>query len=320
MQFGEYVNILKKHYKVTISDQVLCTTLFDFVIEPAKLKDKNNELLTIPNSSISRMLNGIAPIHTKIRDNIYNDAVITALGDNINTHIVPELIPDDIDDLCFQIMQVIEKDPISESRKAQFKIIANKNNITAFLCQTFIYAITSNETNTNEDNKNNEVIVENNPSSELVLRGISDINNLSETGIIYPLFNEDELSLRVLVEKIKTVYNEISEIKLLPYHKDILPFNITLFEEYKYDDFKIKIITEFAEAIGISLDEDFFKLGNLQYGLFRVDQMGMPTQAPSGTEDEEKYNVSTITFTIQLTAPQRAPLKSSIFPTATTFS
>ena len=118
MLFSEYVRILKNHFKTSVGNYELCNILFDFVIIPADLRNTKDpsSYITISEGTTSKILSDSAPIHTQIRDHIFDDAVIDKLVKNFESDIVTELNPE-TEDLCFQMMEIIRKDNISPSQK-----------------------------------------------------------------------------------------------------------------------------------------------------------------------------------------------------------
>lgn len=66
MTFANYVNVLKKHFKQSISNNMLCGILFDAIILPLDLKKRNGEDFIVDKAEISRIMNGKKKIPTAL--------------------------------------------------------------------------------------------------------------------------------------------------------------------------------------------------------------------------------------------------------------
>lgn len=143
MLFSDYVTILKENHKRTIGEKRLCDLLFDFVLDYAIAEDNERVPDEIGKDRISKMMNGKESIPQFIRDHIYDQTVVDNLNESFNKKIVGKLV-DNKDDLFFKMLQLIERDNISPSRKAGFRLLATEETIASFLAQVFIYAISTN--------------------------------------------------------------------------------------------------------------------------------------------------------------------------------
>lgn len=185
MLFSKYVRILQNHYKESIGDAELCSILFDFVIMTAELTNSKDpsSFITISPSTISKILAGNAPIHKQIRDHIYDDKVVSNLVNNFSESIVPCLNPE-LNDLCFQMMQIIESDIISPEHKAEFELLAKPETIAPFLAKAFIYAIVTNSPSSKFSKEQmisqEEISIK---ESALSIKGIAENKRLSDFAI-----------------------------------------------------------------------------------------------------------------------------------------
>lgn len=290
MLFSEYVHILQNHFKSSIGNYELCKILFDFVIIPAKLYNSkdNTEYLTVSEGTVSKIMNGLAPIHTQIRDHIYDEEVLDGLIKNFIEDIVPELNPEK-DDLCFQLMEIIKKDNISPLRKANFEMLANPETLASFLAQAFIYAIVTNSSSSTviEDEKVDQ------PArlSELSVKGIIDNKRISDTGIIEPFVERSGLSLEPIKNKIIGLFEEVSNIHLdstTTSTSNPWGLKFSFGDPYSVDAETKKLLGIAAESWDIKLSDDFYDFGGLKINpIGGVDHMGLPTRTLSGNPEEK---------------------------------
>lgn len=144
MIFADYVRTLKKHFKRKISDQELCEILFDSIISPLDLKNRNNEVLTLDKAEVSRIMNGRKNIPKILQDHVYDQIVLDDLEEYFDTKIITELVPDK-SDICYQLMNLIEEtEDMSPSRKANLRLLANPKFVSLFLAEMFICMIRQN--------------------------------------------------------------------------------------------------------------------------------------------------------------------------------
>ncbi len=259
MLFRDYVTILKKHYKRTISVQKLCELLFDFVLDNATVENDESVPVAIGKDRISRMMNGKAAIHQFIRDHICDDSVTESLVSSFQKKVLPDLV-DDTDDLIFQLMQKISHDNISPSHKAMFKRIAKKKTLAVFLSDTFQYAITNNSDEHFDEDK---TITSPKIQAAFKIRGISN-NNTVEVPLIKQLEEKIGYSKDDLLDNINHLYKEALSLPVNHYEPEPSGM-LSLFrgQSYKFEYFKEKLISEFSEMLKIDLPEDFFDMGDL---------------------------------------------------------
>jgi len=276
MLFGDFVDILSKHFKKSIGKLELCNILFDFVILPADLKDKNGQPLILAESVRSRILKGESPMHNKIRDHIYDSVVIDKLIDNINRSIVPELSPN-TDDVIFQIMQIIEKENLSPSHISQFRMLAKEETLSAFLAEVFVYAIVDNS-------PSNSIRQSSNTSkSNLILRGIKN-SKLTEFATIEPFEDLFPTNSSLIITDLTDRINQLNSIHLSFDNTKALPM---FSAEYKFDKEKEKCIKGIAESLSINLCDDFFMLGNMTTSALHNMYSSLNGTTPVRGTDEE---------------------------------
>ena len=300
MYFLDYVSLIRKFYKKSIAQYDLCTTLCDFVIVPADIRNEKGDVLVFDKGYASRMVRGEIPIHGQIRDHIYDNVVMEAMVKNFQEVIVPELNPE-YDDLCFRMMQLLEKDNISPSRLADFKMLANASTLGPFLAKTFIYVIVENS-----DNKvkcDSEYAVQKNDyKSNILIKGI-DKGNLVDKAVCESFTGRIRITKENIIDTISSIYNEINHMHLEKKNKsdDFSPYKITITgivnEPYKIEGNDEKLIRNLADILNIKLSKDFFDLGNLEKNI-----LGM--SAISGAPDyrgtaEEKRKVETIFYLLE---------------------
>lgn len=297
MFFSEYCRILQNNYKITIDNEGLCKTLFDFVIIPADLRDSKNKLshMFVSPSVISKILNHSAPIYKQIRDHIYDYRVTEKLVKNFDEVIVPELKPEK-HDLCFQMMEIINSDNISPITKNKYKKLAKPNTIAEFLAEVFVYAVSTNGS-TSKTIDNNQLTSNMSFAKEpvLILKGIRNNKRISENVLEESLLKKLPFSIDKIIKKTKSLYREVSEIHLpKPSPKtSVFGSGFDFFKKYNIDDDQKEALNSFANHLKIKLPEDFFDLGGLYLNPFGgTNSYGIPVSVPEGTPDElKKYDL-----------------------------
>lgn len=287
MYFSDYIKILQNHFKVSIGEYEICSILFDFVIMPADLLNGKGEILTISKGSVSKIMNNSASINTQIRDNIYNEKVIASLVDSFENQIVPELTPE-LEDLCFQMLEQINRDNISPSYKADFEMLARPDTIAPFLAKVFIYVIVNNSASLKP--KYVEDVTNNSAEPILTIKGISSDNRVSEYAIINSFVDTAEKSLDSLENEIQNLYQEIGSIQLEENSTGyLLGSHALLTEPYKIGENERKWINQYAKKAQIELPEDFYDFGSLRSNyLPKFSVMGDFNRSLNGTADEKR--------------------------------
>ena len=258
MLFSDFIKILQNHYKNSIGDHELCSLLFDFVIEPAELYTSNGNLIYINKGVVSKLLNGTAKIPRQIRDHIYDGVVIDSLVSKFDDSVVPELNPD-IEDLCFQIMSLIERDSISDVKKSDFRMLANEKTIAAFLAKAFIYVVVNNVTPGVDISPDDDLEEEN-----LVLKGIID-NQTSDQVVFRDFYSVTGLSRDNILKKIADKYDLVNSmhLKRKPVINSQFKLNVKVFPSYEMGKDEKEMIEKCAENLSIILSDDFFDFGDL---------------------------------------------------------
>ena len=263
MLFSDYVKILQEYHKRTIGEKRLCDLLFDFVLDYATVEDNEKIPVDIGKDRISKMMNGKEPIHQFIRDHIYDQTVVDNLNESFNKKIVGKLV-DNKDDLFFKMLQLIERDNISPSSKAGFRLLATEETIASFLAQVFIYAISTNsvdpviEEHTNKET--NQAVLE--------IKGIFS-GKITDTVRLDSFSNVIGYSFDDFVDNIRKLAESISNIHIV-YEKQS-DFYSELFSfrgnPYTFDKQKAETIAKVCKTLEIHISDDFFDLGDLCYGI-----------------------------------------------------
>ncbi|MBP5417034.1 MAG: hypothetical protein J6Y58_05850 [Clostridiales bacterium] len=268
MLFSDYVKILRNHLKRKFGQKRLCDLLFDFVTDYAEVLDGEVIPVDIGKDRISKMMNGKEEIPLFIRNHICDDSVNEQLILSFEKRIVPLLV-DECEDLCFQLMQIIEKDNISPSRKAGFKRIANEKTLAVFLADVYVYSVMTNSEGRyrTEDEVN---FSDDHPS--FVLKGIRS-GKIVETPIIHPFVNRIGYTKDDIKNRILEMIKETSAIHIAPYQepaqnsKDLFGLITKPLrgKAYTYDSNKQETITQISNILGYQLPDDFYELGDLCY-------------------------------------------------------
>ena len=141
MVFAEYARVIKRHFKHKISDADLCEVLFDAVIEPLDLRNRNGEIWTVDKAEVSRIMNRKKNIPKALRNHIHDKKVQDGIENYFRTRILPRLV-DDTADLIWQMMRLIDGDKnISPSHKENFRDMASPQSASLFLSEVFIHVL-----------------------------------------------------------------------------------------------------------------------------------------------------------------------------------
>lgn len=263
MLFSDYITLLKAHFCKTISNEELCGILFDAVILPLDLKNKNGEPLLLDKTTISRIMNDKQNIPRQIRDSIYEPAVLSGLVSYFDDNIVSELVPKR-DDLCFQILNKLKEDRmLSPQHLAEFQMLASPSSIGAFLAEVFAY-VAMVDVHSDITQKPARILdsttEEKGPSPNLVLRGICN-NELSSSFTIEKILSRPGLAFTAYRSKILSLFEKAMDLHL---GKSYALFPTALSSPVKINEDEQKLLTEIAELLDLSLPADFFELGDLE--------------------------------------------------------
>ena len=297
MLFSEYVRILQNHFKSSVGDAELCRILFDFVIIPADLRNSKDQdsILTISPGTISKILANSAPVHTQIRDHIYDDVVINDLVKSFSEDIVPELNPEN-EDLCFQMMEIIKCDNISPSHKAEFELLAKPETIAPFLAKVFIYAVVTNGSNGKQPI--DQTILQDSTftrESALSIKGITKNRRLSDYAIEEVFISRINVSCEKILDRIKSLFIEASDIHLekKPFSSNPWGIKLTMFEPYSIKKETKELLDSVASSLTVELPDDFYDFGDLYINpIGGVSTLGMPTNSIGGSPlAKQKYKL-----------------------------
>ena len=268
MTFSDYVLILKKNFKVPIAQDNLCRIIFDSVITTAKLTKTDGNYLDFDTADISKILNRQKNIPTEIQSHAFDEKIFQAIHDYFQQNIVAELIPDLFEDLCHQMMSLLEIDnDISSAHKKRLRLLAKPESITEFLVDIFKYVI----------RKDNKLPVS--TTSNLKILGIDDNNALTKTFIL-PRFRlkleytlpEYEIIIQKLFERIAE-YSDFETSKNFSQIYNFPPYPDWIEKAKKItipDSDKI-LVQEFAQKFNFKLPADFFELGDLKENTFPLN-------------------------------------------------
>ena len=296
MLLAKYIELLQKHFKKSISNEELWNLLAGSVIDPLNLKNKNGEVLYYDKRVVSELMAGKKNIPVKIRDNIYEQAVLDTIVAYFETNIVSELMPD-IDDLCFQLIKLIEADEeLSPQRKASFRLLAHKNTIAAFLAECFVLVVTKgNKTKPHEtDLTSDERDIVSPLPPTLQVKGILIDGFLSDTFVIKRFLDRCGISEDYYISRLKALYKQVDDIKVDA--RNITHYGV---EAVLMKDSKVKIdastkktLTSVAQTFDIKMSNDFFELGDLTKDLFRLPTIYGSDEGLKGSDEEiNKYHL-----------------------------
>ena len=273
MFFTEYINILKKNFKRSISNEEICGILFDAIIEPANIKNRNGEMLTIEKAEISRILKQKKNIPTALQDHIYDKDVLDNISNYFETQIATELVPDNFD-LCHQMLKLIDSDEdISPEHKATLRILANPKTIAPFLAEVFIYVIRQTNKIPNASNALNPPSEEQQPVLQLL--GINSDDDLTPEVEFSRFHPKNKFSVIEYQTHIRELFEEISSLQGLRInnksirqrHPELFAYEYlqNLGELVEISETEQLMIETLAEELNLTLPKDFFDIGELHH-------------------------------------------------------
>ena len=172
--------------------------------------------------------------------------------------------------MCYQIMKEIENDSnLSPQRKADFRMLANKDTAAPFLAQVFLYtAVQSSGTNGHgislKDNSvSNIAAINQQKCSSIMLQGISGREYL-EDGLLLDRFSNSKIfNKEQYIEPIKGLIEKVQSISVGE-TKQVLFSAFSLKRPIQIKETTQSLIQDFAHYhLGLQLSGDFFALGDL---------------------------------------------------------
>ena len=290
MKFSQYFFTLKNYFIAKISNEELFRLLMDSIIQPLNLTSADGDLIDFSKSRISGFVNDTRPLPSIIQENVYNEKVVDTIVDYFEQNIVSELSPNK-DDLCYQIMQLINNDSsISPISKSKFKMMAKPSTIALFLAQSFPYAIRSNEAFSSI-----KTSALSSTSNTLELIGIHKGNILNQGFTINTFRIDNEFSIKYKLSQIKNLYTTINSILFCKPSNSIKgPLNIAYCFSTKpvsINEDMQELIEQFAKCEHISINKDFFNLGNLRESIYPSISINNNRNFEGSNDEKHKYNL-----------------------------
>ncbi|MBQ2944313.1 MAG: hypothetical protein IJD93_06465 [Ruminococcus sp.] len=117
-------------------------TLFGCVYRPLKLKNKNGDPFSVEKGYCSHLLKGERDVLKEIKRGCGYDIVINNAEKYFFNNIVNLFIPSLIDDFLENMITYISCDiTISDSKKEEMFLLANKNTLASFISTVFLYVV-----------------------------------------------------------------------------------------------------------------------------------------------------------------------------------
>lgn len=235
--------------------------IFDSVITTAELTKKDGDYLDIDTSDISKILNRQKNIPAEIQSHAFDKEIAQPIRDYFQQNIVAKLIPDLLEDLCHQMLNLLDTDKnISSEHKERLRLIAKPESIAEFLVDVFKYVIRQ---------ENKQPVSE---SSNLKLLGIDDNNTLSKTFVLprfHPKIDYTLPEYETIIQKLFERIAEYSGIEIPNHFSQIHNFSpysnwVTKAEKITIPHLDKIFVQEFARRFDFQLPADFFELGDLK--------------------------------------------------------
>lgn len=141
--FATYVNEIKVACANPGGNDWLIGLLFDSIVKPTCLEDKNGELLMVTKSFASELVNRKRNVPKKIKKASCESCVTESIEKYFEEKVVSELQPTAKSTLIHKINTLLSEDPaISDLDKTRIGALADLSTIAAFLAQSFLLVLT----------------------------------------------------------------------------------------------------------------------------------------------------------------------------------
>lgn len=140
--FSNYVVELKNAWRGTIANENLIQLLYDSIVMPLSLMDKNDEYITVKKETASRLINRKDNVSPKIRQEVDNPVIQRSIVKYFSDVVIPEIFISGQNELLHKMMILVNGDSdISQAKKTELSDLAQKNTLAEFLANAFLYTI-----------------------------------------------------------------------------------------------------------------------------------------------------------------------------------
>lgn len=137
-----YEHEVKITWNGKVSDEWLIGLLYDSIVIPTQLTDKNGELVMVSKTVTSELVNRKTNVSPKIKKASSDTRVTGSITAYFEKKIVPELQPNMENELIHRINQLVQGDSkVSAAKKSEIAALANKDTYAEFLAQSFLLAV-----------------------------------------------------------------------------------------------------------------------------------------------------------------------------------
>lgn len=139
--FSIYVGRMKKAWKGVISDMDLISLLYGLIAIPAKLEDKNGEIISCSKTTASEIMNRKTNAHRKIREHSRDEAVMSSIVSAVEKEIVKRLHPGMTDGLIQDLCRDISHSDIQHQRRRELFAFAKLETLADFLSEAYLESL-----------------------------------------------------------------------------------------------------------------------------------------------------------------------------------
>lgn len=140
--FGAYLAYVKEVMKSDPPTEEVVRLLFNAVIIPVDLRDKNDEPFDVSKENASKLLNGKINIPKQIKNNATSTKVTDSIYGYFKKFVFPQLMQGREADLLNNVLSCINHDSsIANDTKAVLNVNANMDNLAEFLADVFLYTL-----------------------------------------------------------------------------------------------------------------------------------------------------------------------------------
>ena len=188
--FGKYMTIIKTSLRDTTANEDVAELLFNAVVIPVDLKNKDNEPFFVTKEVASKLINCKQNIPTAIRKACVDTKVSKSIHSYFEQTVLSKLMPGLEDDILSKFSITIREDNnIADDMKATLLANAQKNTLAVFLANVFLYTLKI----ANKDSEKKPVI-NGQTASETTSEQTSDFDTKKRFNALHLLSPPDEVA------------------------------------------------------------------------------------------------------------------------------
>jgi len=139
--FGTYTKCLQKTLVHNGNEEVV-TLLLGLILDNASVTDRNGNPYVVTSKIVSGLITRKMDVIKKIRDASATPAIMDTARDFFDDVVIPEIMPDLVENLLAKMRDLIQSDSTIPARKrSEFLSLCDAATLAEFLSTVFLYAI-----------------------------------------------------------------------------------------------------------------------------------------------------------------------------------